>query len=256
MIKVMESKDYSMFEMMSFNRDVQKTKNLEASMKEHGWIDAYPMHVIQNGNRKFKIKAGHNRFEVATKLKIPVKFVVCDDNASIHELEKAYRPWSLRDYLNSYCRLEKEDYLMVQDYCEESGIALNLAVSMLADNSAGTGNFSEVFKNGTYKIRMNSNHAQIVKDIVLHLKSIGIDFYNAPYLVQAISKIIRVKEFDIGQFKIKVKLFKSLFEKKANLDQYLDLLEEIYNRKNQHRVPLKFFAVEEAKKRKVFGLKR
>jgi hypothetical protein len=254
MTKIMESKDYGMFGMMPFNRDVKRTKYLESSMKRHGWIDAYPMHVVQEGSRKFKIKAGHHRFVVAKKLEIPVKFVVCDDDTTIYELEKASLRWSMQDYLDSHCRNEKPEYLRVKEYCEESGISLQLAISMLGGHSAGSGNFQYEFKDGKYKIKEGSDHADIVKNLVLYIKKHGITFYNQSLLVQAISKTVWVKGFDIAQFKNKIKQFHGIIEKKANLDQYLNMLEELYNRQSRAKVPLKFLATEEAKRRNAVGL--
>jgi len=54
--------------------------------------------------------------------------------------------------------------------------------------------------------------------------------------------------------KAKIKSFHSMMEKKANLDQYLDMLEELYNRQSRSKVPLNFLAMEEAKRRNVVGL--
>jgi hypothetical protein len=249
MIKVMQTKNYGMFELMQFNRDVKRTKYLEASMAEHGWIDAYPMHVKKNGGTKLLIKAGHHRFDVAQKLGIPVKFVVCEDDATIHELEKATTGWSMSDYLASFCRMGKEEYLRVKEYCDETGISLSLAASMLGGNSAGTGNFGPLFKTGNFKIKKNCDHAHTVGDVVLLMKKCGIAFASTPYAVQAISKIAWIEDIDIPKLKSKIKLFASLFEKKANLEQYLDLFEDIYNRQSREKVPLAFLAKQAAQKR-------
>ena len=59
---VMETKDYSKFDLLQFNRDIERVNYLTQSMKEFGWIGAYPMHVVRNGKGRYKIKAGHHRF--------------------------------------------------------------------------------------------------------------------------------------------------------------------------------------------------
>jgi len=239
--------------MTNFNRDVKKTKRLEKSMLKHGWIDACPLHVIRNGSDKLKIKQGHHRFIAAQKIGIPIKYVECVDDATIYELEATTIRWSMEDYLTSHCRTGKKEYLKVRQYCDETGIGLNQAFSMLAGHAAGSGNFQREFKEGDYKVKGTSDHAGIVKDIVLCIKKYGVPFYNTSLLVKAISKIVWVTELSLPQLKSKIKLFPYLFEKKANLDQYLDLLEEVYNRQSRIKLPLKFLALEEAKRRRACG---
>lgn len=255
MIKVMQTRNYEMFELMPFNRDVEKTRHLERSMSEHGWIDAYPLHVKRNGGTKFLIKAGHHRYHVAKKLGIPVKFVICDDDATIHELEKATTGWAMRDYLTSYCRLGKEDYIRVKSYCDTTGIGLTNAISMLGGHSAGTGNFGNAFKDGTFKIKGGSRHAETVKNIVLHCQACGIKFASASLFVQAVSRVVQVGGFDIQRFKAKIKTFAQFMEKKANLQQYLELIEEIYNRQAREKIPLAFLATQAARERNVIKVR-
>ena len=248
-LKILESNNYKMFELLSFNRDVKKVTALTQSMKLHGWISAYPMNVKPNGNGKFKIKDGHHRFEVACRLGIPVKYVTCNDAATIYELDKATNKWSMTDCLTSYCRAGKIEYIKVKTYCDETGINLSSAVSMLAGNSAGTGNYNQRFREGEYKINQKSRHAETIKDLVLCCKKHGIKFYNTNLLVQAFSKVAWVEQFSAERMKLKIKKFSPLMEKKANLDQYLTMLEEIYNRQSHSKIPLKYFAMEKAKER-------
>ena len=131
--------NYEMFQLLDFNRDVSKTRKLEASMKRHGYINAYPLHVVKE-NGKLRIKGGHHRFFVASKLGLPVAYVVCEDNASIHELEAATTRWSLDDYLTSYVRMGDADYIAIQKYQQRTGIATGLCVSMLGGEMASSGN--------------------------------------------------------------------------------------------------------------------
>jgi hypothetical protein len=251
MDKVLESKKYEMFEMISFNRDVEKTKALEESMRIHGFIPAYPLHVIKNGGEKYLIKAGHHRFYVAQKIGIPVKYVVCDDNATIHELERATNKWNLQDYLESYCKMGKEEYLKVRYYCEETGIGLGNAIYMLAGQTASKGSsaVNNAFKDGKFKVKESDDHAYIVRDIVLYLKKYSVPFGGIDLFVRALSRIVKVDDFDLTRLKLKIKNFHGLIEKKVNLDQYLDMLEDLYNRQSQSKIPLKFLANEEAKRR-------
>ena len=190
MSNILKTRDYNIFELHEFNRDVRKMANLEASMRRHGFISAYPLHVVRNG-KKLKVKAGHHRLTVAKKLGIPVKYVVCDDVASIHELEAATAHWSILDWLTSYCRAGLADYLEVQKYCTETGINISCAISMLGGNSAGSGNFNKAFKAGTFKIK-TTEHANTVADIVRAIRAHSPGISGNNLVTIAISKIVQV----------------------------------------------------------------
>lgn len=253
---IAESNNYKLFEMTPFNRDTRKLRYLEHSMRKHGWIDAYPMHVFRNGSGKLQIKAGHHRFVVAQKIGIPVKYVECKDTASIFELEKATVRWSMNDYLVAHCRSGLQEYLTVRDYCDESGITLQAAISMLGGNAAGSGNFQQAFKEGNYKIRKDCNHAEVIKDLVLFIKRCGVPFYNSAPFVHALSRVALVEEFNPSHMKQKVRAFAAYLEKKATLEQYIQMIQEIYNRQSQKKIPLAFLADETAKRRNVIGIQK
>lgn len=247
------TKDYGVFELHEFNRDVEQITRLEESMKLYGWIDAYPMYVVRNGDKKLKVKDGHHRLEVAKKLGIPAKFVVCQDSISIHELQKTTRPWSPSDYLTSYVRYGLPEYIAVKEYVDETGIPLGLAISLLAGESAGSANRMLSFKDGKYKLG-NQLHADQVKAIVLHMKKCGIDFSTNSFFIQALSKALWVEGFSVSRFKDKISAHSAYFERQPNVQAYLDAIEAIYNRQSKDRMPVAFLAVEKSKERKTtFG---
>lgn len=245
-----QTTNYDLFELHPFNREVSKTKALEASMKKNGWIGAYPMHCITNGNGKFKIVGGHHRFTVARKLGIPVKYVVCENkNVTIHELERATRGWSMVDYLTSYCALDKEQYLAVRTYHEQTGINVSQCVSLIAGESANSHNHHEKFKLGTYKTG-NISHAMDVARVVLKIKSLGFKLATSMMFVGAISKVLYIEKFNIDAFIKRASANSTMFKRQSSVKDYLAMIETIYNYKNQKaKLPIVFLAQQAADKR-------
>jgi hypothetical protein len=217
-------------------------------MRKHGFISAYPIHVVKGDNGRLKIKAGHNRFVVAKKLGIPVKYVISEDAATIHELEKATKPWGIADYMASWCRAGKVEYLEVRNYCARTNIAVSLAASMFYGNQAGSGNHYDSFKSGSFRIK-DREHPETVADIVLYMKACGITFAHTNYFVQALSRMLYVTEFRPEVFKMKVRNHTFMVVKKANLQQYLGMIADVYNRQNKDKKPLVYLANEAAKAR-------
>jgi hypothetical protein len=246
---VLESNNYSRFELLEFNRDVHKTRHLEMSMIKHGWIDAYPAHVVRNHKTgKLQIKAGHHRFIVAQRLRIAVKYVECRDEATIHELERSTTPWKLRDYLISYVRLGKVAYDRVLQYHQETGINLGACVSMLAGESAGSNNWHKQFKDGTYRLG-DPIHATIVGEIVICCKRSGFPHACAKLFIEALSKIAWSEGFSPATLKKKISHYVEHMKKQPSKQAYIEMLDSIYNRGSQKKIPLAFLAEEAARKR-------
>ena len=248
MSKIQQSADYRKFIINEFNRDVVKTKHLEQSMKKHGWIDAYPAHVHVEGGL-YKIKAGHHRVTVAKKLGIPIKFVVCRDDASIHELEQATVAWKPVDYVISNSRIGNPHYIELDKFSQRTGISRNLAASMLHGECAGSGNASVKIKNGTFVIN-NMAHAEEVAELIAFLTQHKVEFAILKNMVIAISQMLMVPEFDKKTFKKKVESHAYTMKKPRSLHDALESIEDVYNRKSGLKIPLAFRAEELARERK------
>jgi len=241
------------------NEESKRFKNLLASMQEHGFIHAYPLHCVTNGTGKLKLKGGHHRLRAAQKLGIAVKYVIANDDASINELERSGPgKWSTYDFFISFCKQGIPSYLEIKEYMDRTGISLSDAASMFYGNAAGSGNFHAYsrFQEGLFKIK-NREHPRIVEDIVIYLHSIGLKWANQTNMVKAISRIVQLPQFDVDRFKQKASSHKSLLEKQKNLQAYLQMIEHVYNYKSpkNQKVNLSFLAQERAQER-TFGNKK
>lgn len=241
------TEDYSLFDQHKFNRDVEKIKDLYASMKKHGYLSAYPIYAIKNGGDKLLVVDGHHRLTVAKMLDLPVRYSI-DKEVPLTELIKTVKPWSIRDYLSSYVRQGIQSYIKVKEYIDRTGISVFAAMSMLGGHSAGSHNFLETFKNGLFTIG-NTTNADIVADIVLWCKKIKSPVSTDVSFVKALSKIAWVESFDHEILKIKLKKHKAMIEKKPNIQDYQVMIEEIYNKGNKGKLPLSFMADEKARER-------
>lgn len=248
MIQILETDNYGKFVLSNFNRDVKKTWNLEATMLEFGWKDAYPMDVKRLEDGRLEIRDGHHRFFVARKLGIPVKYVECQDDITMAQRVLTVVPWSLRDFLDSFARTGLAAYTAILEYHQRTGINLSSCISMLAEDSGGTGNSSKQFKDGTYRLG-DQTHANLVAEIALQCKKYKFRWWNSAAFLQSIAKIVRAEGFDPQVLKSKIASFSEDLKREISWQKYIDLLEKIYNRRNQVKLPLAFKAAEAARKR-------
>lgn len=246
--KLQASSNYDLFAMSGFNRDVKKTKSLVDSMRKHGFIPAYPLHCVRGENGKLIVKAGHHRFESAKSLGIAVQYIVCDDAATIHELEKATTQWKFSDYVLSHARAGSECCMLIREMHEASGVSMAQLASMLAGRSASSNNGSAAIKAGVSS-SVGIAHAKAVCGVATMLRNAGVKFAANNNLVSAISHCVWLKEFSVDTFLHRVATNLHMLQKQATMNQYLDLIDKVYNHSAKTKVALAFLAKEAAKKR-------
>jgi len=250
-VRLQHTKKYDLFELCNFNRDVKKTTRLEASMKRHGFLQAYPLHCIRNGNGTLRIKAGHHRYCVAKLLQLAVWYVVLDDDATIHELEGSTNYWMTADYMESHIRDGKEAYAVVKTYRERTDIPLQHCIALVAGETSNSGNQIEKFKAGRYTVSSDSTHRDLLADVLDHCFACGVAFAKKSLFVQAVSRCLRAPEFDVERFKARVATNPGLFVKQPTLDAMMSMIEMVYNHKtnSKHRIAVKFIVDKAMEKR-------
>lgn len=256
MEKILESNNYGMFEMCEFNRDIRKIRPLVNSMKKYGFRSSTPIEVVKNGKGKMKIRSGHHRFVAAQTLKIPIKYIVMDDDITIYEMEETVNNWSMKDYLDANVREGKEEYIEIRKYCEETGLTISNAIAILKGSTSLGKLYLDKFKIGEFERNRDSELYRNVLDIFSAMKSRNIHGYNVTNFARAVAKCCLLPEFRINHFISRIKQYPFLFKKMATTDQYVDLIEEIYNYKSREKFPLRFRVDEKMKERSLNLLRK
>lgn len=246
------TKDYDMFEPHALNRDLHNRKNLTESMREYGFDPGFPIRCVRNGNGLLKITSGHNRFHTARELGLSVWFVVSPQDMPLFDAEASGKSWSVKDYTIARSREGDPAAIAAKTYHDRTGIPIGICISLVGGESGGSGNKQQQMKRGTFKVG-DTNHAEVVEYVVLELLENGVDFANQSLFVNAISKCLRLSSFDVQEFLHKARTHSHLFVRQRNLDNYLDMIQLVYNRqrKKDQLVPLAFMAKKAAMQRKL-----
>lgn len=255
--QIRETKMYDKFTFHILNRDINpaKLKKLKASMRKHGWIPAYPIHTyIDNG--RLIIKDGHHRYIAAKELGIEIKYVICSDNATLYEINDPACEWKLKDYFKSYCRDDNDEYNFVKQYSDDTGISLRSSIQLLRNQVAGyCSNFDQKIKSGTFKVSENTEYAGTIGHMVKTLKKKGVDFAASNAFVYSLSKVMFVDEFDWTVFLTQSKKNKTLLKKQNTAEEYLLMIEKVYNSGNKKQIPLAFLTKQKMSERKLIKRK-
>lgn len=247
MQKIYSTKNYDLFESYYANRDLF-TDDIIKSMRKHGWIDAYPMHVTKNGGKALKIKDGHHRFAAARTLGIPIKYTVCEDDATIPELEKTKRIYSLNDYLGMFVRMGKKEYIHLKNYHVQTGIPLSICIALHMGWARGNKSSKLAFTSGNFIIK-NLELPRVVGDVVLFCKKQGHNFASEQGFAVAVAKVGMIKNVSIRTLKTKISQSSRLMQKQYSIENYMQMLEKIYNNRNKIKLPIVFLADQISKDR-------
>lgn len=241
--KIQISKDYSKFYNSSENRNVNlksaHARQLRRSLKSQGWIPSFPMSVFRNGKSGYKILDGQHRFAIAREIGMPVKFVEVDQEFEISHINEMQKGWSLLDYLERWKKAGKKEYFELEEFIDNHpSVDLGTSISLLS-NVSGSSSLKP-FKLGKFKITKASRGmayriANAYEKIVTENKEAKHRNH-----IRAITKCVKVDEFDIDRLVDQYKKYSYMIQSYSKIEDWLDLMQEIYNHRMHTKIPLKF----------------
>jgi hypothetical protein len=240
-----------MFQNDPTNRNVTSVRKLVRSMERYGFIPAYPIHVVPH-NGKLYVRDGAHRLEAAIATEEPVYYVVCDQkDISIPEINDAARHWSAKDYIDSYVRTGNKEFAILKKFADEHRISYIAAAFLLSGRQTRSSGDASVYgkiKDGSFRVT-NYTYAHRVASIIGAIRK-QINIATNGLFVNALSRTCLVKTFDGNRFVKNALRCHASFTSRATLDDYLDLIEDVYNDHARFgRLPIKFLANEASKDR-------
>jgi len=255
--KLESTTDYGMFEMHPCNRPLAEKPELEQSMKTHGFMPSGAIHVRKNGSGKFKVIRGHHRLHCAKRLKLPVFYIVDETEVDIFDLEGDSRvAWNMPDFTAARAAAGDKACAQLLEFQRKHHLPIGAAASLIAGESASSHNAQRLVKQGKFKAG-DQAHANAVVRITDALRDAGLEFASSWLFVQAMSRALRVPEFDGEAFLAKARLYPMNLHRRASAGEYIDEIEALYNygaKSPRSRIPLAFRVKEVGMKRqRTFG---
>lgn len=249
--KLRSTKNYGLFVHSTYNRPVNikgaGRRQLLQSMKDYGFLPAYPIFCLPHGN-KLEIVDGQHRFTLAQKLGLPIYYVVYAKAVSIPKINGGQRAWSFSDYAGCYADQGKADYKELIDFAAKHHMPLSMASALLA-GTAFSANVREDFIAGVYHIK-SRERADVIAAIYSDFTAINKGLRNAR-LVEAIYAASFVVGFDAERLRNGAKRCPEKLMPYSTKDGYLAMIEEIYNFGRSHRVPIKIPAENAMRERNI-----
>jgi hypothetical protein len=221
--------DYGQFKTLDGNRKInnaQVTRLIKAIDKKD-LLHQNPILV----NDKMEIIDGQHRLLVAQALGKPVYYRI-ESQAGLEDtilLNANNRKWSTDDYLNSYVKLGREDYIKVQEFKEAYSISTYVAVILLS--GYGSRDALELFRDGKLVIN-DYDKSELLASTMVELRSLSRDgSWHDRDLISALDQMMS-KRIDPKILLDKMKTHNIFLTRRISPKEYLVEFEEILNYQN------------------------
>lgn len=235
--QVFKTTDYSLFKIIDGNRNINQLhlKRLKKSIEEKYIM--IPIIV----NQHYEIIDGQHRFESAKELKKPIYYIMVNDLGlkDVQRLNSNLKNWNADDYLDGYCKLGYSNYIKYREFKKQYGFNHNETAALLSNNRRYHGYKNNLdFKNGTFEIRdydeavNNANKISMISQYY--------DGYKRRNFVYAMLDVFTKPDYNHAEFLNKLSFQSRSLVDCTDVQQYLTLIEEIYNYKRSNKVNLRF----------------
>jgi len=226
--------DYFLFKPIEGNRN----KNLlHINRLKKSMAETYLFTVIIV-NEKYEIIDGQHRFDVIQELKLPLNYIVCKGYGlnEVHILNQNSKTWTSDDYLDGYCKLGYKDYLKYKEFKELYGIGHYECMWLL--NGSQLSNPTQVFFTGDFKIKNYNEACKIIEKIMI-VEPYYQEWKRRSFIL-AMLQLFKNPNFELTEFLQKLKLQPTALSNCSTTNQYVSLIEEIYNYRRREKVNLRY----------------
>ena len=238
---VYKTKDYSQFKIMTGNRVVNKAHlgKLTKSIDEESLI--VPMIV----NEKYEIIDGQTRFMAWMDLNLTVYYIIISGYGlnQVQRLNSNVQNWSIKNYTESYCALGNSEYKKYAIFKKTHGFGDYECIAMLEGNLGGSGSDYNRFRAGKFKIKCWSDANKKAKKI-MQIRPYYKGYKRRSFILSMLH-LLAHSDFDFDVLIKKLKFQSSKLVDCTNKNQYVQILEEIYNFKTKEKVSLKYLPMED-----------
>jgi hypothetical protein len=206
-------------------------KELIQSMRKDGFWEIAPITCRKLPNGQLKVIDGHNRLTAAIMLNLPVHYIAYEQNG--HDITPVdfsvgQKQWSFNQIIDAHINTIGGDYVELDEYCKRTGISNAIAAGMFMNNAPSSNNIGGTIKAGNFVIK-NREVPAAMETLVKALKN-HVTWATTVSCLNALYRCIVIPEFDLFRFISKINRFPELLEKQRDVNKYVELFDEIYNR--------------------------
>tara|TARA_R110000737_G_scaffold58708_1_gene84980 strand:+ start:490 stop:1278 length:789 start_codon:yes stop_codon:yes gene_type:complete len=229
---VYETRDYKAFSFITGNRNINNShlEKLRKSMMEM----LIPIPIVVN--EKLQIIDGQHRYMICKEEGWTLTFIQIKGLALTHvqKINELMKVWTAEAFMHCYCDLaletedgEYDDYVEYREFKRKYGFGHNETQAILANQRMFSGNLSDRFRNGSFKIndlKKATHVAERITDVGKYYQG-----YKRRGFVIAMLHCFATPEYDHDRFLSKLSYQTYKLSDQSNYKQYLQIAQDIYN---------------------------
>jgi hypothetical protein len=238
--QIYQTRDYGFFKITDKNRIIipSHVKRLSHSMKNNGWVRGSYVVVDKNGN----VIDGQHRVLAAQDSKVPITYVI-ENRISVDNirlLNTNSKNWNIIDHLEYHVKQGNMNYVLLDRFMKNFPTLKPTECTMLVKNNNSSAERGE-FESGNFVVR-DMKVAYDWGHKIMSLKPYFDKGYNKSIFVRAMVKVLQKPVFNFNEFLHKVQLRPKSIFMCGTVDQYVEMIEDIYNykRKVDEKINLRF----------------
>lgn len=236
--KIYETKDYGKFKTLSGNRHIDR--NHVKLLKRQ--IQAGAILAPANVNSKNGIQDGQHRFTACMECGEPFRYYIGKDLSpeEIARMNNSTKKWSNSDYASSYAGQGNENYRLYKAFRLQFPDFPHVCVLLLLlNNSVRETSLERSFREGTFAIH-NWTKAVKMGNILMSIKEFT-TVYRRQGFILAFLQLMDLKEFNLDRMMRKLYHKGQTIKDFAQKEDFIKVLEEIYNWKEPAAEKVRFF---------------
>jgi hypothetical protein len=237
-IELFGTTNYDLFKSQDGNRlvNVSDVKKVEKKILENNLLKYHPIIVDQN----FMVIDGQHRLQVAKDNNLTIYFFILNTNDSLsitQSINTTGKPWTVRDFLRSYCALGKEEYLKFNTIFKKYSFLTTSQLIELSSKRKANKSPVDMFRSGDFYFHEYNKVIEAVEQISKYT-ACGVGIESRTHFQRFILICIKRQiKFDHIRMIDKIKINPDIAKRMPN-DLYLisDLLGEMYNFKLRTKI--------------------
>jgi len=233
--RIYQTKDYDMFTSIDGNRRIRPLhfKRLKKSMEMQTLLS--PITV----NDKHQVIDGQHRLACLRALNKPVHYYICEEYGlkEVHIMNSNMANWTTEEFMNAYADEGVESYMTYRTFKEKWDFNHKVCLTLLRGKPVG-GDTGQEFNSGVYTVTNN----ELVRADKWARKITRTGKYYTGYkrrsYIFALLRCFKDSDFSADEFLGKLKLQPTKMVDCTSIEEYLMLIEKIYNFHRGNKVRL------------------
>lgn len=238
--KVFKMADIKMTEA---NRDIvpQQVERLKESIRKYGYLEGMPIVVDEDGF----IIDGQHRYMACKELKIEPPIIQAASFDIVPIINSTQLKWTMKDFVKYFAEKGYAHYVVLRALCKAKNISPATAYSLIFNKApdrtgiSRTHKLANPLKDGTFQFPDISEKglAKIERkiDAILALVS-KLGLPRTDRLLIAIARLAADKNFSFSVMNQKIDFQRARVYRCATIQEYMQMLANIYNYKNTKKV--------------------